>query len=285
MKKMILLTAALLLCSCGEKTVQTLPPEETTAVTSAAFLPDDEYSEGKTAASQVDAAVTEHFTSQAPQTEGYTEYFTSVAQPADTGSLTITDTVTTAHEPDPDMSLVTGYYFLCDNGVDMFIADSPFMTGPVILYDYDMAEFDSGDLIRIECYAFEESYPMGCHPEWAELIEKAGSHPLPRSVTDTLAEITQYGYYNELYTPMYGDRSADATYRMAALEFTPISCDGLPEYTLYTADGQVYFINLTDGWAWKDGLPDSEAQLPADLVQLIEENRDGLDMQPSQWNS
>ncbi|MBR4347282.1 MAG: hypothetical protein IKP75_10200 [Oscillospiraceae bacterium] len=56
MRKMILLTAALLLCSCGEKTVQTLPPEETTAVTSAAFLPDDEYSEEKTAASQVDAS-------------------------------------------------------------------------------------------------------------------------------------------------------------------------------------------------------------------------------------
>ncbi len=56
MKKMILLTAALLLCSCGEKTVQTLPPEETTAVTSASFLPDDEYSEEKTAASQVDAS-------------------------------------------------------------------------------------------------------------------------------------------------------------------------------------------------------------------------------------
>ena len=55
------------------------------------------------------------------------------------------------------------------------------------------------------------------------------------------------------------------------LEFKPITCDGIPEYTLTAPDGSVFYLHLSGNtpYVWKEGMGDMEALLPKDLVEKI----------------
>lgn len=49
-----------------------------------------------------------------------------------------------------------------------------------------------------------------------------------------------------------------------SLEYQPYTCDGLPEYLLYAADGTVYSINFSERWIWRGN--NEQAELPDELI-------------------
>lgn len=54
-----------------------------------------------------------------------------------------------------------------------------------------------------------------------------------------------------------------------ALDDSPDTCDGIPEYEITFSTGEQFYVNKNAGWVWKDGC---EAALPEalaeDLMQL-----------------
>ena len=71
--------------------------------------------------------------------------------------------------------------------------------------------------------------------------------------------------------------------RLKSLEYTPVTCDGLPEYTLSAPDGSYYQINLSGKWVWKN-MKDEEAQLPDELVSWLKANGERIGMTVATWN-
>lgn len=66
--------------------------------------------------------------------------------------------------------------------------------------------------------------------------------------------------------------------KLNTLEYTPITCDGLPEYKLTANDGTVYWLNFSSKWIWKNGI-DAEAVLPDDIIALLKENSKAIDLE------
>lgn len=66
--------------------------------------------------------------------------------------------------------------------------------------------------------------------------------------------------------------------RLDDLEYTPITCDGLPEYKLTTDSGTVYWLNFSGKWVWKNGM-EFEAKLPDDIIDWLENNKDSIDLE------
>ena len=83
------------------------------------------------------------------------------------------------------------------------------------------------------------------------------------------------------YTLTTEDKSIFA--QLNALTYTPVTCDGLPEYTLSAPDGTFYQINLSGKWVWKN-MKDEEAQLPDELVSWLRENGERIGMTIATWN-
>ena len=83
------------------------------------------------------------------------------------------------------------------------------------------------------------------------------------------------------YTLTTEDKSIFA--QLNALTYTPVTCDGLPEYTLSAPDGTFYQINLSGKWVWKN-MKDEEAQLPDELVSWLRENGERIGMTVAVWN-
>ena len=71
--------------------------------------------------------------------------------------------------------------------------------------------------------------------------------------------------------------------QLNSLNYTPVTCDGLPEYTLSAPDGTFYQINLSEKWVWKN-MKDEEAQLPDELVSWLKANGERLGMTVAEWN-
>lgn len=70
--------------------------------------------------------------------------------------------------------------------------------------------------------------------------------------------------------------------RLDTFEYSPITCDGLPEYKLTDDNGDVYWLNLSSKWVWKDGA-DAEAVLPDDIVSWLIANKDSIDMNTTEY--
>ncbi len=66
--------------------------------------------------------------------------------------------------------------------------------------------------------------------------------------------------------------------RLDALEYIPITCDGLPEYKLTADDGTIYWLNFSNKWIWKNGV-DAEAVLPDDIISWLKENSKELNLE------
>ena len=71
--------------------------------------------------------------------------------------------------------------------------------------------------------------------------------------------------------------------QLKSLNYTPVTCDGLPEYTLSAPDGTFYQINLSEKWVWKN-MKDEEAQLPDELVSWLKANGERIGMTVATWN-
>lgn len=54
---------------------------------------------------------------------------------------------------------------------------------------------------------------------------------------------------------------------LSGLSFSSEVCDGLPEYSIFFDDGSQYYINMTEGWIWRDK---REARLTSDEIELID---------------
>ncbi|MDE6519593.1 MAG: hypothetical protein K2K91_03910 [Ruminococcus sp.] len=66
--------------------------------------------------------------------------------------------------------------------------------------------------------------------------------------------------------------------RLDALEYIPVTCDGLPEYKLTTDDKTIYWLNFSNKWVWKNGV-DAEAVLTDDIISLLKENSKELNLE------
>ena len=86
---------------------------------------------------------------------------------------------------------------------------------------------------------------------------------------------------DDKYTLTAEDKSIFA--QLNALTYTPVTCDGLPEYTLTAPDGTFYQINLSGKWVWKN-MKDEEAQLPDELVSWLKANGERIGMTIATWN-
>lgn len=51
-----------------------------------------------------------------------------------------------------------------------------------------------------------------------------------------------------------------------ALDYSPDTCDGIPEYEIMFSTGEQFYVNKREGWVWKDGC---EAALPESLAEDI----------------
>lgn len=100
--------------------------------------------------------------------------------------------------------------------------------------------------------------------------------------TTTTAEITPVTTKTTTVAPIVADK-AEIFKRLDTLEYSPITCDGLPEYKLTDDSGAVYWLNLSSKWIWKDGV-DAEAVLPDDIISWLIANKDYIDMNTTEYN-
>gem|GEM_PF-3249177 len=69
--------------------------------------------------------------------------------------------------------------------------------------------------------------------------------------------------------------------RLNALNFAPVTCDGIPEYKLTASDGTVYWLNFSSRWVWRDD-EEVEAMLPADIIAWLTANGSVAGLQPAE---
>lgn len=53
-----------------------------------------------------------------------------------------------------------------------------------------------------------------------------------------------------------------------SLSFSSETCDGLPEYSIFFDDGSGYYVNLTEGWIWRDK---KEAKLTSEEIVFLKD--------------
>ena len=64
----------------------------------------------------------------------------------------------------------------------------------------------------------------------------------------------------------------EITTQLNALTWSPEICDGLPGNTFTGTDGNVYYLNLSDGWVWRgNGAAQKEAKLTKELLALLKQ--------------
>lgn len=66
--------------------------------------------------------------------------------------------------------------------------------------------------------------------------------------------------------------------KLNALNYIPITCDGLPEYKLTSGDGAIYWLNFSSRWVWKNGA-DAEAVLPDEIISWLKNNRSSVTLE------
>ena len=73
-----------------------------------------------------------------------------------------------------------------------------------------------------------------------------------------------------------GSLAYEIVYRLSMLEWSPDTCDGLPEYQWTGLDGNLYYFNLSSGWAWRNTPGTTtgtrimkEAQLTKEIIALL----------------
>lgn len=77
--------------------------------------------------------------------------------------------------------------------------------------------------------------------------------------------------------------------KLNALSYQPMTCDGLPEYQIQDNDGNVFDVNLSDGWVWRrnptNGKPEpEEANLTSETLSILRTLRDRGELNPCTWN-
>ena len=77
--------------------------------------------------------------------------------------------------------------------------------------------------------------------------------------------------------------------KLNALNYQPMTCDGLPEYQIQDNEGNVFDVNLSSGWVWRrnptNGKPEpEEANLTSETLSILKSLRDRGELNPCAWN-
>ena len=77
--------------------------------------------------------------------------------------------------------------------------------------------------------------------------------------------------------------------KLNALNYQPMTCDGLPEYQIQDNEGNVFDVNLSSGWVWRrnptNGKPEpEEANLTSETLSIRKSRRDRGELSPCAWN-
>ena len=77
--------------------------------------------------------------------------------------------------------------------------------------------------------------------------------------------------------------------KLNALNYQPMTCDGLPEYQIQDNEGNVFEVNFTEGWIWRrnptNGKPEpEEADLTSETLSILISLRDRGELNPCAWN-
>lgn len=110
------------------------------------------------------------------------------------------------------------------------------------------------------------------------LANYAVDNEISKSTTPTVTETLSPTTTETTTIPTIVPSQSEIFERLDALEYIPITCDGLPEYKLTADNGTVYWLNFSSKWVWKDGI-DAEAVLPDDMIALLKENSKELDLE------
>ena len=77
--------------------------------------------------------------------------------------------------------------------------------------------------------------------------------------------------------------------KLNALNYQPMTCDGLPEYQIQDNEGNVFDVNLSEGWVWRrnptNGKPEpEEANLTSETLSILKSLRNRGELSPCAWN-
>ncbi len=77
--------------------------------------------------------------------------------------------------------------------------------------------------------------------------------------------------------------------KLNALNYQPMTCDGLPEYQIQDNEGNVFEVNFSEGWVWRrnptNGKPEpEEADLTSETLSILISLRDRGELSPCAWN-
>lgn len=77
--------------------------------------------------------------------------------------------------------------------------------------------------------------------------------------------------------------------KLNALNYQPMTCDGLPEYQIQDNEGNVFEVNFSEGWVWRrnptNGKPEpEEADLTSETLSILISLRDRGELNPCVWH-
>lgn len=102
----------------------------------------------------------------------------------------------------------------------------------------------------------------------------------------TLKMLSDYAVDNETKTsaiPTNVSNQSAIFEKLDTLKYTPVTCDGLPEYKLTADNGAIYWLNFSSKWVWKNGV-DAEAVLPDDIITWLKDKGKELNLEPIYYN-
>ncbi|HRR75221.1 MAG TPA: hypothetical protein P5191_00195, partial [Ruminococcus sp.] len=107
----------------------------------------------------------------------------------------------------------------------------------------------------------------------------------------------------EQYNMLYGQGTANETptstvdlifesglfRKLNALNYQSMTCDGLPKYQIQDNEGNVFDVNLSEGWVWRRNPPNGkpeheEANLTSETLSILKTLRDRGELHPCAWN-
>ena len=77
--------------------------------------------------------------------------------------------------------------------------------------------------------------------------------------------------------------------KLNALSYQSMTCDGLPEYQIQDNEGNVFDVNLSEGWVWRRNPTNGKAQpeeanLTSETLSILKSLRDRGELNPCVWN-
>lgn len=137
------------------------------------------------------------------------------------------------------------------------------------------------DFVQI---AVEKKCPVR-HMQWVTTTKTPEEALAKAEVTEQTAETNAIytGSTTAQTTAAVLDPRTDIFAQLQKLDYTPGTCDCLPEYQLTAPDGTVYLLNFSEKWVRVMGT-DAEAKLPDTLIAWLNANSSQVSLSVCEWN-